>query len=772
MAFASFQHYLKAKREKLSKQQETQGTLFNGLVLYFNGAESHIKEQAIKHGAKNQDYFNSNVDFIIAPQMTLSKQKQLRKPVLRPQWVLDSIEKGIRQPVEIYLLFQADPKQKKLQFSSPLKSDTTPKKRPTQRPDLDLDDPAVRTQLCTAPGFLQRYFETSRLHHLSTWKQDLIHQTRKEMKARRKRDSCEVENAVIMHVDMDCFFASVMIREHPELIGKPVVVSHSVEGNNSTADVASCNYEARKFGIRNGYSVGKCKTLCPDLHILQYDFKSIKECTDQIYKIFYEIADFVQAVSCDEAILAVTDRVDSMAGDRKDCSISIAEQIRKRIHEETRCTASVGIGHNILTARIATKKAKPNGVHFLDSLTVVEELGNLRVSDLPGVGWSTTEKLESMGITTCSELRELPLELLKSLGEKQGTKLYLYARGIDNQPLENKEQSTTGSEVNWAVRFRNSQEYQEFVKDLSIHVFDKMFQLRMTTRHITVNAKKRNYTGEPSKYLGCGHCVDFSKSQHLDRPIKTAEDLFQYSWKLFGTFGIPAQDVRGVGIHVKLQAAVADASDFFRKRKQQISPEKGNKKQCMDMFDWIPRESQIDEGIFNELPLSVQEEQKKILIRKELQSQHMLPSFSQIDPEVLRCLPKHIQKEQMEFAKKKPKTTPQVIQQDYIAPAIGGIQDFDSVLELIGEWMLHCKKACPLDEDVLLVTEYLASLVKDLEMDQCCVYLKLLSRGFGVYDKKGKCRQDLVEIFHFILDTVNSTVQDAYGCALDPRAYM
>jgi DNA repair protein REV1 len=771
MAFSSFHHYLKSKREKLSKQQETQGTLFEGLVLYFNGVESRIKEQAIEHGAKNQDYFNSNVDFVIAPQMTLSKQKQLKKPVLRPQWVLDSIEKGTRQPVREYTLFELDPRQKKFQFSSPLESDT-PKKGPMRRPDLDLEDPSVRSQLCTAPGFLQRYFETSRLHHLSTWKQDLLHQTRKEMKARHKLESCDVENAVIMHVDMDCFFASVMIRENPELKGKPVVVSHSVEGNNSTADVASCNYEARKYGIRNGYSVGKCKTLCPDLQILPYDFKLIKECTDLIYQIFYEMADFVQAVSCDEAILSVTKQVDSMGGDRKDSAIAIAEHIRKRIQEETQCTASVGIGHNILTARVATKKAKPDGVHFLDALTIMEEIGNLRVADLPGVGWSTNEKLESMGISTCSQLRNLTLEELTSLGEKQGTKLYLYARGIDNQPLENKEQSTTGSEVNWAVRFRNVEEYQQFVKDLSSHVFEKMSQLGMHSRHITVSAKKRNYPGEPSKYLGCGHCIDFSKSQHLDRPIRTGEDLFQHTWKLFNTFGIAPIDVRGVGIHLRLQAAVADKSDFFRKRKQQHSPEKAMKRQNIDTFDWIPRESQLDEEMFDELPPSVQEEQRRLLIRKELQSQHILPSFSQIDPEVLRCLPKHIQKEQMELAKKKPKTTPQVIPSEYIAPTLGGVQSFDEVLELIGEWMLHCKQVAPLDDDVLQLSEYFISLVKDLEMDQCCVYLKLLNRGFGIYDKKGKCRNDLVQVFQFLLEAVNSAVKEAYGCTLDPKAYM
>ncbi|KAJ3026470.1 UNVERIFIED_CONTAM: hypothetical protein HDU68_005602 [Siphonaria sp. JEL0065] len=391
----------------------------------------------------------------------------------------------------------------------------------------------------------------------------------------------------IMHIDMDCFFASVALLNRPEYRSKPVVICHSKgtagsfdnnesvpsttattsnsDNNNnnsfSTSEIASCNYVARKYGIRNGMLLGKAQHLLSQsplakqdsqmyLISLPYEFEKYDEISKTLYKILCESCDDIMVVSCDEAYIDVSSQVVERGAGRE---VEIAERIRERVFKETGgCCASIGIGENMVVARIATKKAKPDGVCLLvDSELREREFVGLSVGDLPGVGYALTKHMDGLGIKTCGDLMKLSIgDCKKNFGEANGLKLYQFARGIDTRPLENKARQSIGAEINWGIRFQTPQEVQTFLAELTHEVYQRMEKSGVQGRHITIKLKKKLYEGEPMKFLGCGHCLDLSKSKTLEVPFRDEEALLKDVVAIYKELGVVPTDLRGVGIHV------------------------------------------------------------------------------------------------------------------------------------------------------------------------------------------------------------------------------
>src|ERR1700738_5038422 len=190
--------------------------------------------------------------------------------------------------------------------------------------------------------------------------------------------------------------------------------------------------------------MGRALELCKDLITLPYDFPAYEKASRDFYEILLSVnADAVQAVSVDEALLDVS----SLEPE------SLAMSIRDRVREKTQCEVSIGIGENILLAKLAMRKAKPAGQHHLQAPQVLEFLQNLEVRDLPGVGWKLSEKLEEMRIHTVGDIRTKSLTELKAkLGPKTGEKLYEYARGIDSTEVgEIIQRKSVSVEVNVAA---------------------------------------------------------------------------------------------------------------------------------------------------------------------------------------------------------------------------------------------------------------------------------------------------------------------------------
>merc|ERR1719285_995542 len=165
--------------------------------------------------------------------------------------------------------------------------------------------------------------------------------------------------------------------------------------------------------------------LCPSLKVVPYEFKKYFTISSGIYRIFYSWSNKVKSQSCDEAYIQLPISCDP---------VKVANAIRKEIEEKYSCTASAGISHNILLARLATDKAKPNGCRILLPKNATATLTMLPIRKLPGVGWSVEQKLNEAGINTCGELVKTGLMKLKSiLGPKRAQTFFNYAKGIDNR---------------------------------------------------------------------------------------------------------------------------------------------------------------------------------------------------------------------------------------------------------------------------------------------------------------------------------------------------
>ncbi|KAF9161821.1 deoxycytidyl transferase [Actinomortierella ambigua] len=257
---------------------------------------------------------------------------------------------------------------------------------------IELSNAWNRKNSSVVPGFVAKFFQSSRLHYLSTWKAKLREMMADIQKKDHKITKVKPQNQCIMHIDFDCFFASVGTRDRPELAGKPVGVAHGSGGANSNSEIASCNYLARGFGVKNGMQLKRARSLCPDLVVVPYEFEKYESISLDFYRILLQYADDLQAVSVDEALVDISSRVlptwnDHELGTNTGASSSsssspwpgttpdvrmppeeFAQRLRGEIFAATGCQASVGIGPNILLAKLSTKRAKPHGQYIWPSI--------------------------------------------------------------------------------------------------------------------------------------------------------------------------------------------------------------------------------------------------------------------------------------------------------------------------------------------------------------------------------------------------------------------
>ncbi|KAJ1848469.1 deoxycytidyl transferase, partial [Coemansia sp. RSA 2708] len=486
----------------------------------------------------------------------------------------------------------------------------------------------VRRNLATEKDFIQRYYANSRLHHLSTWKAEL-----KDYVARLRREHHKDTAApaagrqrIIMHADFDCFFVSASLLSYPQLKDRPVAVCHSQqqmqvddegraarmsEYSANSSQIASCNYAARSFGVKNGMFIGQARQLCPTLATVPYCFDAYKRISTAFYDIITRISGETQAVSVDEALIDVSNVVER---EFQGNATALAEEIRKRVLAQTQCTVSIGIGPSILLARLATAKAKPNGVYSLDVSGYYElELG---VRDLPGVGHTVEDTLGRHGIKTVADIRAVPLRRLQEIcGEKTAATLHSFSRGVDDRVLESdKLRQAFGADIGWGVRFSNQDEVEDFVQRLAAEVCTSMAAADRVGSLVTLKIKKRQEgQGKPGKFLGHGICDNLSKSISLSQMTSDPVRISAACISLWQRMHVDPLDVRAVGIQVQRLNSFdnsATISDMFAKSKAQVVT--GNYKQTDAGFD-LPSASQLDMSVLDELPASIQEELRAAL---------------------------------------------------------------------------------------------------------------------------------------------------------------
>lgn len=244
----------------------------------------------------------------------------------------------------------------------------------------------------------------------------------------------------IIHIDMDCFYASVEIRENPALADKPVAVGGRAEQRGV---LSTCNYIARQFGLHSAMPTAQALKLCPNLVLLPVNMPLYRAVSQQIHQIFQRYTSIIEPLSLDEAYLDVTDS-DKCAGS----ATWIAQEIRQAIFNELHLTASAGIAPLKFLAKIASDQNKPNGQFVIEPKEVSDFVANLPLKKIPGVGKVTAEKLRQMGLVCCADVQKTERHLLLNLFGKMGQRIWLYSHGIDEREIQpHRERKSVGVET-------------------------------------------------------------------------------------------------------------------------------------------------------------------------------------------------------------------------------------------------------------------------------------------------------------------------------------
>ncbi len=262
---------------------------------------------------------------------------------------------------------------------------------------------------------------------------------------------------VILHVDMDAFYASVAELDHPEYKGKALVVGAGARGV-----VLSANYEARKFGIRAAMPVGRAKRMAPHAIFIAPEHHRYSEISERVMAIFHSYTPLVEPISLDEAFLDVTGSQKLFGTGRE-----IAAKIREQVEKEEGITCSVGLAQSKFIAKLASQHCKPNGMLEIKSDRILEFLHPLPVRAIWGVGPKTAESLERLGLHTVSDIAHTPrATLIRALGESTGASLYELAWGRDYRDVVPDEpEKSIGNEETFSEDLDNPEEIlREFLR--------------------------------------------------------------------------------------------------------------------------------------------------------------------------------------------------------------------------------------------------------------------------------------------------------------------
>jgi DNA polymerase-4 len=299
----------------------------------------------------------------------------------------------------------------------------------------------------------------------------------------------------IIHVDMDAFYASVEQRDNPELRGKPVIVGGRPEERGV---VATCSYEARKYGVHSAMAASRALQLCPQAVLVHPRFDAYMAVSEQIHEIFHQFTDLVEGLSLDEAYLDVTENKLSEPSATK-----IALEIKRRIVETTCLTASAGVSYNKFIAKAASGFKKPDGLTVVTPDKAAGFLAKLPISAFWGVGKVTGQRMISLGITNGADLLRASLQTLTSEFGKSGAWFWQLARGIDDTPVYPfHERQSVGREITLPRDTSDLALIRELLAELSREVDKilresgkhgrtvtlklKFFDFRLVTRRITL----------------------------------------------------------------------------------------------------------------------------------------------------------------------------------------------------------------------------------------------------------------------------------------------
>lgn len=291
---------------------------------------------------------------------------------------------------------------------------------------------------------------------------------------------------MILHVDMDAFYASVEERDHPTLRGKPVIVGGTPEGRGV---VAAANYVARKFGVHSAMATGKALMLCPEAIVIRPRMDHYAQISNQIREIFHRYTPVVEPLSLDEAFLDATQCVPLFG-----CVETIGRAIKQDILKELNLVASVGVAPNKFLAKLASDMDKPDGFTVIEAQAVDRVLAPLSVGRIWGVGKVTKQRFDRLGIQTIAQLKTLSLQQLQAEFGKSGEHFWQLARGIDNRAvIANREAKSVSNETTFAEDVRDMDVLRAWLLELTEQVAGRLRSQEIQGRTVYLKIRYSNF---------------------------------------------------------------------------------------------------------------------------------------------------------------------------------------------------------------------------------------------------------------------------------------
>ena len=325
---------------------------------------------------------------------------------------------------------------------------------------------------------------------------------------------------IILHVDMDAFYASVEQRDDPNLKGRPVIVGADPKEGRGRGVVAACSYEARKFGVRSALPISQAWKLCPQGAFVPVRMDRYVEVSKQVMEVLHRFTNLVEPLSIDEAFLDVSGSTALFGAPEQ-----IARAIKKQIREATGLCASVGVAPNKFVAKIASDLKKPDGLVIMKQDEVEEFLRLLPISRLWGVGPKTEERLHQMGIRTIGDLRSNP----------QSEYLHELAYGRDNRPVV----------PDWEARsISNETTFEEDTADRELMLRTIRRLSESVGRRLRVEDQRARCITLKIRYEGF---ETHTKQMTLDRPTQSDDEIVRSAKALFEQFPLNRK-VRLLGV--------------------------------------------------------------------------------------------------------------------------------------------------------------------------------------------------------------------------------
>ena len=339
------------------------------------------------------------------------------------------------------------------------------------------------------------------------------------------RTATDMPQRKIIHIDMDAFYASVEQRDNPDYRGKPIAVGHS----GPRGVVATASYEARPYGVHSAISSAQARRLCPRLIFVAPRHEVYKAVSMQIRRIFLDYTDLVEPLSLDEAFLDVS---------HERSATLVAREIKKRIWDETRLTASAGISINKMLAKIASDYRKPNGLFTIAPAQVEAFVAALPVERFFGIGEVTAQKMHALGILTGADLRQWDRASLVRQFGKAGILYYGYARGIDDREvIPNRIRKSISAETTFAEDTDDRSRLTNVLTEVCDEVWSRLQRHRFKGKTVVLKLKFDNFK-------------QITRSKTQSSPIDSMSLLLRLAQELLATCDFEGHKIRLIGVGV------------------------------------------------------------------------------------------------------------------------------------------------------------------------------------------------------------------------------